>query len=341
MSRIRLRSILVFALAVALLLASCRQAVADPQEPEPPELYETITAPAQQEPVLPEPEDGTTDEPEEAEEPHEPVHIWEPWETQDMEWPELFAALIHRFGEETIRDPHFFWEWWWVDSPWFALMDLSGDGQLELLFGSPSINISGMFYAVSAAEAEQFLLTETEDWNWPRMVSGEHPLRFFINESTGERIFSTVASTAGGGFADNIFYTEAQTGERRWRIVCFNYGRHTVSSHVHRLDEWGEDGWTERTVLEALPLDWQEWWEARGNESGVAEVRPCDLFYGRNSSDPSTVALVNIVLEGFTEIPAPAMHRFGEFNWDDLSSADDVQALQDWIFEVAALWQRG
>ena len=337
MNKAKLRSIQAFVLAIMLLLAGCQQPVADPQ---PPELEEPITAPAQPVPPAPEPQPTASEPPpEQVVEPPDPIRVWTTEETQAMEWPELFAALIHRFGEESIRDPHFFWDRWTVDSPWFALMDLNGDGQPELMFGSPSVNTTGIFYAVSAVEAEQFLLTETEDWERLRLIMGERPLRFFANESTSERMFSTVAIIVGGGFAYSIFYTDAQTLEWRWRIFCFNDGPET-SSHAHRLDEWSENGWILHTTLEALPLDWREWWETHGNESGIAAVRPCDLFYGRNSSDPSTVALVNVALEGFTEVPAPAMHRFpGEFSWDDLSGADDVQIFQDWIFEVAAQWE--
>ena len=75
---------------------------------------------------------------------------------------------------------------------------------------------------------------------------------------------------------------------------------------------------------------------------------PCPIDCGRNSTDSTIVHLVNLALEGFAEIPAPEFFLYTrKFSvWDhELRVSlphfgiDDVQSIQDWIFEVAALWQ--
>ena len=337
MSKTRLRSILVFALAIMLLLASCQQAVTDPQEPESLELNETIAAPAQPEPEELEPatmptqiEQPATQTDDQLEEPREPVRIWEPWETQDMEWPELFAAMVERFGEEE-RNRDFFYDQWGGTPTWFALMDIDGDGQPEFLFGSPAKNITGIFVVFSASDAEQFLLTEIEDW-WdrPHIIFGDRPLRFFVDENSGEQMFSAVASR-GPIYTRSIFYTDVQTLNMRWAVSCSV--NEIDGKHRHGLSVWcaDEQRWTTLETLESSPLDVPQW-------SGGADW-PCDIWHGRGSADYTVVTLVNMALEGFTDIPTPAIHEFpGEFGWDNPFGAEQVESMQDWIFKVAEQW---
>ena len=333
MTKIRMKShsIPAFALAIMLLFAGCRQTVVEPQMSEPPEPYEPATVLTQTEPNMPASENNASEivalEPEkvqEAVDPREPAWGWEPWDTQDMEWPELFAAIV-----ELNRD---FWSWWDIEPTWFALMDFNGDGQPEFLFGSEAKNITGVFIVLSADFAEQFLQLGTNAFMhhpYELRVWGERPLRFFVDENSGEQIFSSVAAT-GPIFTRFILYTDVQTLRPRWEISC---SVNANGEHIHELrvlceDEWR---WTTLETLESPLLDLTQW--LAGDL-----VWPCDIWYGRGSADYTVVTLVNIVLSGFTEMPTPTLHKFpGEFDWENPFGAEHVKSVQDWIFEVAAL----
>ena len=221
-----------------------------------------------------------------------------------------------------------------ISSALVAIMDMNFDGQPELLLGTHFINSSG-FYVFTIDDIERFLQLDSVSASFSTVdliAIGEEPLRFFQNDSTDRIIFSSLSFTFGGGVIRSIIYTDAVTLERYRRIECCGDGR---SEHEHIL--WGfNDGLIERlpglVITDAVfedngfLWDWQYW--------------PCDIDLGLNSSDPSVVTLVNMVLEVFTELPAPQRFRFpGEIGMDGRFGIDDVQNVQDWIFEVAALWE--
>ena len=347
MGKVKPRAVLALALAIMLLLAGCQQPVTDPQPPEPPESYEPIAAPAQPEPVPPAPEPPPpTPEPlpEQVVEPQQLARIWEPWETQEMEWPKLFATLVGRLADEEFladldaggRETDISWV---LTYPlWFSIMDLNFDGQPELLIGTQFINSSGEFFVFTLDAAEQFLQSGSVSAFFDSlelMVLGEEPLRFFQNAETDTIIFSTLMYGFGGAVVRMIYYTDANTLEGHSTIRCS--GSLLYPEHIHSLS-CAEHGLVKELPgaafsreLSLVDRDWLPDW-------------PCDIDFGRNSSDPSVVTLVNMVLEGFTELPRPQRFDFpGRFSqrreYRFGANVDDVQNVQDWIFEVAALWE--
>ena len=276
-------------------------------------------------------------------EPPPSLGVLEPWETQAMEWPELFATVVGRLADEAFLtdlddDPEAMMSWMFTNPLWFTIMDMNFNGEPQLLIGASFINSHG-FYVFSINDAEQFLQSDSFTAylaTYQLRLFGEEPLRFFKNDETDTIIFSQLMYSFGGAVVRTIFYTDANTLERHGSIQCS--GSLLYPEHEHSLRCANHE------LVKTLPgaafpremsfsdMDWLQDW-------------PCDIDLGRNSSDPSVVTLVNMVLEGFTELPRPQQFRFPErFGWIDRdyrpfgANSDDVQNVQNWIFEVAAQW---
>ena len=348
-----MKKIIAVALIFCLLFVGCSPAVESaPVDYEPPQ-EEPFDAPMNGDrlPAAP----AEVQEPGEVEEPREAARVWTIEETQAMEWPELFATLVGRLADEAFRaelDRGRGTEFSFMLTypPSFAIMDINFDGEQQLLVsvGSPSNNYS-MFYVFTIDAAKRFLQADSVNAyrvaERESLVLGEEPLRFFRNDSTGMIIFSSLQFVSGGGTSRIIHYTDANTFELYRSISC----SYSDGKHKHILwDAWASDPSQIETLTGFVKPDavfdasfFGYFWDAR--------YWPCDIDFGRNSQDPSVVTLVNMALEGFTEIPAPQGFRFpGEFERIWLrdgdghvfgANADDVQNVQNWIFEVAQNWE--
>jgi len=240
----------------------------------------------------------------------EPEPEQEPEPISPENWPAHFAALVEGMGEELD-------EWSCISG--FHLMDITHDGVPELIVEVSLHMGAGPFLFVlrwdtSAEEAS--LLQQNPTW------SGL-PLRFFQNDQTGEIIYSSLASDHS---LRGIIYRFTETLDTFRVVTCNGANNHALGGVVDGGTEWEA---IEEFVVTPDLMDWV------GCD--------CGIQYGRNSPDPTIVYLVNLALEGFTEIPASTRYTFEGLEFSDmhghyLFTADQVGAVQEWIFEVAENW---
>ena len=355
MSKTKLCIVLIFALAAMLLFVGCGQPAVEPQEPDADIVHWPHHIP-RVEGTQPEPEPEPESEPEptppapepppvQVVEPPEPMRIWTAEETQEMEWPELFAAVVERLANEQFRRTHGrdLQSATLSSVRWFAIMDINMDGAPDLLVGTEGWHSSGWFNVYTIEGAREFLHSATAaEFVYSdefRMVETERPLRFFARDGGDDIIFSSLSSFAQNTFRERrIVYTNAITLAFYRAVSCTHDRGMDSSVHTHALTVLDNDG--RRHVAETTPMPpLLPYFDAYVRENDLRQW-PCPIDFGRNSTDPTIVRLVDRALEGFTEIPV-TMHEFPRrFSWPDaLFTADDVPDVQAWIFEVAALWE--
>ena len=307
-----MRKLLLCLISFALVLSACAGAVDnDIPPPEAPQDPITIVDEPQVVPVQePEPE------PELPSLPPEPV--------SPENWPAYFAALVEVMGWqfagrwETRTNRQDVTGFRLLDTAMIAgfnLIDVNMDGVPELWVSiSPGMG-AGPWYLVLSwdfSPAKIGDLTFEEDV----IYTGE-PLRFFRNDDTGRVIFS---SLVGNHAAQSIIYHFADD-LTAFRIVTCLFGHHTLQGRT-------DSGW--------------EMIEQTGT-SDTEAFCGCEIWRGRYSPDPTIVRMINLVLEGFTEIPAPPIYTFDDFEYvwsiyETILFNDQIAEIQAWIFEVAESW---
>ena len=297
-------------LAIALIcsLASCTvQSNNAGHNAEPVPEYQTAPEePLPAEPTLP-------SEPTLLSEPEPPAL---PPETLSSEnWPAHFAALVEAMGADLDeRD----WGSIFVHINSFHLMDVTLDGTPKLLveFGLPMavgpnllvLSWDSPFETIGAPIIPEISLSGL-------------PLRFFRNDDTGQTIYSSLIFSYG-----------------RWSII-YRFSDDFTAFRIVRCE--GANNHLLQKPCETYTWETIEEFIATPNLTDLVGC-DCDIQYGRNATDPTIVHLVNMALEGFTEIPAPSIYTFGDLgrqvNGSTFFTPEDVEAIQAWIFKVAENW---
>ena len=146
------------------------------------------------------------------------------------------------------------------------------------------------------------------------------PLRFFRSDDSGEIIHSSLLSSYGTW---SIYYRFSEDFSLFAVVRCTGANNHSLVKPTEDGGEIIEEFIVTPNLTDLVGCD-------------------CDIQYGRNATDPTIVHLVNMALEGFTEIPAPPLFTFSDLgrqvNGSTFFTPEDVEAIQAWIFKVAESW---
>jgi len=245
--------------------------------------------------------------------------VYQPPETPPETLAEAFAAVVYRLsfldGDEYDPFPRHS----------FSLMDIDLDGELELI-----VHMAGFpngfpdFVVFNKDLALEFIYLPNEHYEVftflsHNSVSGVRPMRFYRNDDTGDVVFSSLSAGFGGGIIYWVTYINNRTFEVHRVVECSSAGE---EHHFHRL--WDGDRWQgDRALIAKHDVGPAEW----GTYSDE-----CGIGLEGNSHQPTIVELVNMALEGFTEIPAPERHVF-DGDYEHFFS-DYAEEIMDWIHSV-------
>jgi len=261
--------------------------------------------------------------------------VYMPPEVPPATLEEAFAAVVYRTAY--IEHELFLYG--------FSLMDINLDGEPALLLHIWSINGFAGFTVFSKDTSLEFINIASGaaaiDFIYQNFVEGSGPMRFYQNDDTGEVIFSTRNVGFGGAEVHWLTYTNNRTFDVHRRIVCWQSGGRLDQHGLWYASEWHQarenaappiaefifDDYT-HDVSDARMDEWSE-------ELGVYwldQFGLCGVGLERDSHSPSIVQLVNMALEGFTEITVPERHEFHGTHRHFFF--DYVEEIQDWLFSV-------
>jgi len=256
---------------------------------------------------------------------------------------EAFAEVVRRFSfleSEGYTSPRYR----------FSLMDISFDGELRLLVHLDMMKNGFPYFLVFDRDAamEFIYLPDNEVdsfiFGWPNndfsftplnRIDGLYPMRFYQNDNTGEVMFSSYSFGGGGGVSNWVTYTNNRTFEAYRVVECISAG---WVRHVHLLRDASplqtimlEDGTITIESIALFDIGPEQWHWEEGFEL-------CHIELEGDSPTPTIVQLVNMALEGFTEIPAPEWHVPEDFydwhfKWDTYPH-EAAQLIAGWIHSV-------
>ena len=313
-----MKKLLLWLMVFAVVLSACGRAVQDdvlPQEVEAPLEASANGGDSVDSAELPEPEPEA--------EPEPPPLCPE-------NWPAHFAALVEEMANNhngIIMNQD-------IIIMSFHLMDITLNGVPELLV---HVATEAPWGPAHIALGWDFPVSRIEGLMRSDAAYSGVPLRFFQSEDTEDVIYSSmIFDHLSRGIAYRFV-----NGLTPYKVVwCNGYG-------LHSLFDWIDfDGpvWTGGLIR----ADWNLIEEVDiGFEYNPDPNSPpfcnCGVWYGRNSPDPTIVHLVNLALEGFTEISAPPIYTFDDLGWMEeirelITVTERVKEIQQWIFEVAQTW---
>ena len=236
-----------------------------------------------------------------AEPKQEPESEPEPLPSEN--WPAHFTALVEAMGE------HEFFSF----ATSFNIMDVTLDDTPKLLVEFRLPMGVGPHLLVLSWDSPLEAIRN------PQTILSGLPLRFFRSDNTGEIIHSSLVSSYG---LWSIYYRFSEDFTIFRVVRCLGANNHSL---LKPSEAYGSE------VVE-------EFIATPGLQDLV--LCGCDIYLGRNATDPTIVHLVNLALEGFTEIPAPPIYTFEGLASDDrvFFSPEHVETIQAWIFEVAESW---
>jgi len=244
----------------------------------------------------------------------EPRPVYVPPEVPPATLAEAFLAVVYRLsfldGDESDPFPSYS----------FSLMDIDFDGYPELIvsmFSSP--NGFPTFVIFDKGAAIEFIAIaddfEASTFIWTNLINGIYPARFYQHGDTGDIIFSSHSVGWGGGIGYSVFYINKRTFQTHRVVRCSRI--YWDNSHSHSLSD------SSMSFIKEIHVD------PKDREDDYDQ---CGVWLEGDSHEPTIAALVNMALEGFTEIPAPHRYDFdGDYEW---FFKDYTQDIQDWIFRV-------
>ncbi|MCL2580656.1 MAG: hypothetical protein FWE32_11635 [Oscillospiraceae bacterium] len=219
-------------------------------------------------------------------------------------WSAHFAALVEQLAKDEGA------RFWGIRG--IHLFDMTGDGVPNLLVEVGLEMGAGPFLFVAGWDEvwETFTMDD--------LAFSGFPLRFFESDQTGRVIYSSLVFDH---FSRGIIYRDTKSAAPFRAVFCSG----AVDHHI--LREWTGTDWETIEEFETT----QEYQDPNGCG--------CDIQFGRSSSHPTIVHLVNLALEGFAEIPAPPVYSFdGLGDVPTFFIQEYAPEVQAWIFEVAENW---